>query len=197
MKTIEEILKVIAILEALLTQAEDEIEKEMDGQKQRRDYVQHSEDLNHLISLDSHKKTIRKIGQSLKEEFEQQLTIDEELSEPKKGRANLGKLRRGQRTQEAEYIIPILQALHDMGGTGRKKIVIDRVGIIMENTLNDLDRELLKSSPHSIRWVNAAQWARDKMVHKLGYLKSNSPRGFWEITPKGEAYLKAMNKVKG
>uniref|UniRef100_A0A7C3EZC1 Restriction system protein Mrr-like N-terminal domain-containing protein n=1 Tax=candidate division WOR-3 bacterium TaxID=2052148 RepID=A0A7C3EZC1_UNCW3 len=52
----------------------------------------------------------------------------------------------------------------------------------------------MASDPETIRWRNAAQWARYNMV-KQGWLKSNSPRGVWEITEAGrEAFKTLSNK---
>ena len=38
------------------------------------------------------------------------------------------------------------------------------------------------------RWRNAAQWARQSMIYD-GYLKSDSPRGVWEVSDKGREFL--------
>ena len=44
------------------------------------------------------------------------------------------------------------------------------------------------NSPDNLRWRNAAQWARNSMVND-SLLKKDSPRGVWEITPKGTSHL--------
>ena len=69
--------------------------------------------------------------------------------------------------------------------------ILDRVGEIMKDKLNEIDKTRLKSSPHPIRWMNAAQWARNTLVHELGYMKKESPHGIWEISKRGIDYLKS------
>jgi restriction system protein len=103
------------------------------------------------------------------------------------GRKNLGRLDIGQKTPLADFYIPILRTLVEMGGRGRVNQVLDRVGKMMEYKLNDYDRMTLKGS-HALRWRNTAQWARFDLKEK-GYLSANSPNGIWEITPAGRAYL--------
>ena len=105
-------------------------------------------------------------------------------------RRNLGRLRKGQRTPEAEYYQPIMQVLTDMGGSGKVADVLDRVGEVMKPVLMEVDYAPLASNPDNPRWRNAAQWARNSMV-KEGLLKSDSPRGVWEITEKGLRMLQA------
>lgn len=51
-------------------------------------------------------------------------------------------------------------------------------------------RQPLKSDPGRPRWKNTAQWARNKMVND-DLLRSNSPRGVWELTENGREYMKA------
>ena len=94
----------------------------------------------------------------------------------------------GERTPQKEFRIPILQVLKEMGGKGKTGAILDRVGELMDEVLNDTDRELLPSR-YDIRWRNAAQWERLEMV-KEGLLSSDSPSGTWEITSEGRRYLK-------
>jgi hypothetical protein len=104
-------------------------------------------------------------------------------------RRDLGRLRKGIRTPEAAYCVPILRALSEMKGAGRIGPVLERVGQIMKPVLKDVDYQPLASDPDNLRWRNAAQWARNSMVRE-GLLKADSPRGLWEITDKGRALLK-------
>jgi len=102
------------------------------------------------------------------------------------------KLRKGVKTSEESFKIPILQSLVELGGSGKVKDVLDLVEKKMEVKLNKYDYMLL-SSDRSVRWKNTAQWARLELV-KEGFLKSNSPRGMWEITDKGIEYLKSKGE---
>lgn len=92
-----------------------------------------------------------------------------------------------------EYRIPILEALMEMGGKGRTKEVIEKVGEKMRGKLTQADYEKLPSGM-MVRWKNRAQWERFSMVED-GLLKSGSPRGIWEITDKGrEFYRRGLSK---
>ena len=65
----------------------------------------------------------------------------------------------------------------------------------MKDEFREVDHQPLKSDPGHPRWNNTAQWARNTMVTD-GLLKSNSPRGTWEVTEKGRKYLKAKSVSK-
>jgi hypothetical protein len=103
-------------------------------------------------------------------------------------RRDLGRLQRGQRTPEHEYVIPILQSLVDLGGSGPLGEVLDRVHAIMSGQLRDVDFQPLASDPALPRWRNAAQWARNSMCRD-GLLRNDSPRGIWEISDAGRRHL--------
>ena len=95
----------------------------------------------------------------------------------------------GQRTQQVKYRTPILQALEDLGGSGYVNEVLDFVYKKMKNFLVPVDLEEIPSVRRQKRWRNTAMWERSHMV-KDGLLKSDSPRGIWEISEKGKKYLK-------
>ena len=103
------------------------------------------------------------------------------------GRRNLGKLRKGLRTPEPEFIEPILRVLIEMGGHGRTATVVAQVGEVMQPVLRDVDYETLEGDGKP-RWEKAANWAREHMVRD-GLLKSDSPHGTWEISEEGRARL--------
>jgi hypothetical protein len=50
------------------------------------------------------------------------------------------------------------------------------------------DQKYNKWLANNPRWRNAAQWARQSMIYD-GYLKSDSPRGVWEVSDKGRKFL--------
>jgi hypothetical protein len=110
----------------------------------------------------------------------------------KKPRSRRRKLKRGQKTPQEAYVVPILHALKDLGGSGTVEEVLDRVGALMLGTLKEPDLELLPSGTQ-VRWRNTAQWARHWMVEE-GLLAGDSPRGTWEITEAGRAYLRQHAK---
>ncbi|NPV88407.1 DUF262 domain-containing protein [Coprothermobacteraceae bacterium] len=92
------------------------------------------------------------------------------------------------RTPEAEFVVPILEALVELGGSAPASMVLDLVFEKMASKLTPFDLEPLKSSPHEMRWRNTAQWCRLELVEK-GLLSAHSKRGIWEITEDGSRYL--------
>jgi len=98
------------------------------------------------------------------------------------------RLASGLRTPEEQFRKPILEALVELGGSAPVDQVLRLVARKMQDTINEYDREPLPSPPHVVRWHNTAQWARRRMVI-TGLLSPNSPRGIWEITPKGRRAL--------
>lgn len=104
-------------------------------------------------------------------------------------RRNLGRLRKGIRTQESTHYAPVLETFVELGGGSKLAEVLDRVGQKMDWIFEDVDRQPLASDPSNPRWRNAAQWARHGMVQE-GLLKADSPRGVWEISDLGRAYLR-------
>ena len=113
----------------------------------------------------------------------------EDDEDTKAERRNLGRLRRGRRTPEAAYYLPILNALVELGGSAKMQEVLDKVHKSMKPILKDVDHEPLASDPDMPRWRNSAQWARNTMRQE-GLLKDDSPHGTWEITDAGKDRLK-------
>mgnify|MGYP005865933069 FL=1 len=105
------------------------------------------------------------------------------------------RLKRGLRTPEDAFRVPILQSLTELGGSCAMADVLDRVEAKMRNQLNAYDRSTLPSDPTQTRWRNTAQWARNAMVRE-GLMSSDSPRGIWEITEAGRRWLVAGTDQK-
>lgn len=96
----------------------------------------------------------------------------------------------GEITPRTSYTLPILEALIDMGGSGRMIKVLDRVLNKMRDTLKPKDFDKVPSGT-SIRWRNRAQWVRHRLINE-GYLKKDSPRGIWEITDAGRKLYESL-----
>jgi hypothetical protein len=101
---------------------------------------------------------------------------------------NLGRLRRGLRTREEAYYLPILKILNALGGSGKMSEVLPKVEQIMKSVLKKVDYEPLASDADMPRWRNAAQWARNAMVNE-GLLEADSPRGVWAMSEAGRKFL--------
>jgi hypothetical protein len=96
--------------------------------------------------------------------------------------------RGGGRTPEDAFRLPILEALVEIGGAGPVAEVMRIVQEKAKSFLTPVDYDKVPSG--YVRWRNNAMWERKKMVDE-GLLKSDSPHGYWEITDKGRASLRA------
>lgn len=92
----------------------------------------------------------------------------------------------GSITKQREYNMPLLESLIELGGGGKVHEVMDMVFQKMENQLTEADLSKLESG--GIRWKKYVQWARYHLKIN-GHIKSDSPRGIWEITDKGKKNL--------
>jgi hypothetical protein len=102
-----------------------------------------------------------------------------------------GRIGKGEITPHMAYCRHILEVLIEMGGAGKTKTVLDRVGEKLKAVLKPKDYEHHKSS-NQIRWRNTAQWARNTMANDDGRMKKGSRNGYWEISDKGRAWLRGQ-----
>lgn len=100
-----------------------------------------------------------------------------------------GKRKKGEITPQDDYIPYLLEALVELGGSGKTKEVIDLVGEKMKKLLKPVDYEAHKSDSKSIRWRNSIQWARNTLVNDWGFMEK-SKHGIWLISEKGREWLK-------
>ena len=122
-------------------------------------------------------KTLRKKWQTI---FSEKPPIQDQKNKVKGNK-------KGGRTPEEQFIIPILESIIELGGKAEVKRVYERVHSKMKDILTEYDYEPLPSNPQEIRWKNNVRFARLRMV-KEGLLAENSPRGIWEITEKGRKF---------
>jgi Mrr N-terminal domain len=111
------------------------------------------------------------------------------VTRSKRGRGKPGRSRvpKGSILQEGAYELPILRALHELGGKAPSREVIDRTGELLDGKLTAVDHETLDSG--DVRWRNRAQFVRLSLIKK-GDMKADSPRGVWEISVQGADRLK-------
>ena len=100
------------------------------------------------------------------------------------------KAKKGEITPQEAYFRPILDALVELGGKAKTKVVLDRVGEKMKLIFKPLDYAPHSSSQKQIRRRNSAQWARNTMANEDGRMRGDSPSGNWEISDKGRKWLK-------
>ena len=97
--------------------------------------------------------------------------------------AMAGRLAKGLRVPEEEYKIPILQTVHELGGSARAGDVLAAVERKMKDQLSNVDYQPLPKTGEA-RWRNTAMWARKRLVQG-DLLRGDSPRGVWELSAKG------------
>lgn len=82
----------------------------------------------------------------------------------------------------AAYELPILRALRERGGAARRKEIQIAVSEELAGSLTDLDRHVLPCG--APRWQARLAKAGSKLK-KAGCLKTDSPRGRWELAAAG------------
>ena len=149
-------------------------------------------------------KTLIEYGERLKYFREKVKTLQKEWQTifsdkiPTRGQKKQVKerLKKGLRTPEEQFVIPILEAIIELGGKAEMRDVLELVHSKMKGILNSYDYEPLPSNPKQKRWENTAQWARNTMVNE-GLLAKDSPRGVWEITDKGRKFYEENKQSMG
>ena len=83
----------------------------------------------------------------------------------------------------ARYIGPVLQAIRELGGSGRP----DEVRMVIARNLRISDAEQSEPLPSGVqtRFENQVHWARFYLA-KAAYIDS-SQRGVWTLTEKGRS----------
>jgi len=89
---------------------------------------------------------------------------------------------------QRDYRLPILEALLEKGGKATRREVSEIIERKMRDKFNKSDLQVL-SDGQTKRWQKGVDWERLRMV-KDGLLRSDSPKGVWEITEKGRKYLR-------
>lgn len=92
-----------------------------------------------------------------------------------------------------EYVLPILEALAELGGKGKSKKILDRVFEKVKYKLTDEDKMLTKDNQYF--WISYAQRACQKLK-KRGYIKMKSRTGYLELKEEGWKYLKDLKSLK-
>lgn len=94
----------------------------------------------------------------------------------KKKQKMYSRLPRTDKTVLREHIV---QTLKNMGGRARVPEVIQEMGRQLQGKLLEGDLEKRESTGELV-WVNNAKWERYSMTRD-GILRSDSPRGYWEL----------------
>lgn len=97
--------------------------------------------------------------------------------------------RRGTTLADADYELPLLSALIELGGRAATSEATDEVGRILAARLGDVDKAALNSG--DIRWRNRTAFARLSLV-KRGDMDGDTPRGVWAITEQGRVRVREV-----
>lgn len=107
---------------------------------------------------------------------------DEVLLRKPATRRSLGRALSGTILAQSEYRKPILEALAEMGGEGRRLEVLERVLKKVRDRLKPPDHEILPSGS-DVRWRKAALWQRHNLMREG--LVDSAGRGVWRLTGEG------------
>jgi hypothetical protein len=88
---------------------------------------------------------------------------------------------------QKEFRQPLLSILLELGGSADSGLVRDRIFHQMKDRLLQGDLNIVSSGDP--RWWNATCWERNDLK-KEGLLRSDSPRGVWQLTAEGLAVAK-------
>ena len=86
--------------------------------------------------------------------------------------------RKGEKTPIEQFYTPLVRVLKDAGGKLPANEAIERVGQLMAEHLNDVDRSRLPSG--EVRWRNTVRWASQRLQQE-GKLDKKSTWGIWKL----------------
>lgn len=88
---------------------------------------------------------------------------------------------KGSSPERDDFVMPILQALQELGGKGTARNVLEQIEAILDPATKD-------GQGGSNGWRLAAQTTSAAMVKK-GLISAESPEGEWRLTTKGRLYF--------
>lgn len=95
-----------------------------------------------------------------------------------------------EQTSYTQFDRPLLESLVALGGKASSDQVLQDIKSKIGPTLKSGDFDAVSTGEE--RWRNTARWRRNALV-KLGFLRTDSPRGIWEISETGRAWLKTAS----
>jgi hypothetical protein len=116
------------------------------------------------------------------------LDLEDDAEAPDEIPESARRARIGELIDRREYDIPIFNVLVRHDGSAAGNDVIDEVGAMVEDRLTPKDKEPIPSGV--TRWRNRVAWRRFSLVQR-GLLKSDSPRGVWELSEAGWQMVRA------
>jgi restriction system protein len=93
----------------------------------------------------------------------------------------IDKKKKGKQAEFINWFGPLLNALRELGGSGKPKEVVNQIAIDLNISDNKLEETMKSGTP---RFHNQVAWARQYLVWD-GFL-DNSKHGVWTLTNKGQ-----------
>lgn len=148
--------------------------------------------IRRLLGLDEVSKEQLEIEKPMKTEGDYERPVKEMISSLGLENTSISKIKRVRGAiPQKEYRLPILEALLEKSGRATQREVFEIIERKLGNLFNDLDLEILKDG-YTVRWQKMAAWQKYVMVQE-GLLRSDTPRGIWEMTEKGRKFLEETN----
>ena len=144
-----------------------------------REIASTNDEVAELLRLRQHGKVKKQVEKSERlESFKKQVLSRSYKKIGASGKRRARKERVGG-TPQKDFHEPILKVLKEMGGRGKAREVVVRVGELMGAKLeNEVDQELLSGGDP--RWMNRCWWGRNDL-REMGKIRSDSPTGTWEL----------------
>ncbi len=102
--------------------------------------------------------------------------------------------RKGSLLPEEDYVVPLLEVLMELGGSAPVSRVVELLESRLDGKLTATDRKTLSSG--KVRWKSRVQFVRLSLIRE-GYMAREAPRGIWEITDEGRAYVSNQGDQDG
>jgi hypothetical protein len=88
---------------------------------------------------------------------------------------------------QVQFCKPLSQALLSLGGSAKPAVAIKKVGELLADRLQDVDRALLRTG--RVRWDVNTRFARWLLIQRG--LLSGGKHGVWELTDAGRRYAES------
>lgn len=97
--------------------------------------------------------------------------------------------RTGDKLPQKEFRLPLMKALHELGGRASTQQLRPIMGERMKEKFGDGDYALVATGEP--RWWNAICWERNDLV-KEGLFRRDSERGIWELSENGVEFIESI-----
>jgi len=87
--------------------------------------------------------------------------------------------------------MPLMKVLLELGGSAEVHDIRKKMLLAVKDRLTKDDYEPVTTGEE--RWWNATCWERSDLV-KEGLFRSDSPRGVWELSDEGRAFMRARSE---